>query len=169
MGDSTTFITKNISNPGIIGTLRSHSQCKVKAMNDTFLGVWLLIPELSLYQFGEPPVSGRYEITANDDQITFAVSWTATEGGPELSTAFGGHPDGRPIALPVAAGATAPDTFTITRIDHQTLDSEALMNGQSVSYARRRVSNDGTLLSVVQEAHLPDGRVMRNFQVYRRA
>jgi hypothetical protein len=138
-------------------------------MNDSFLGVWLLIPELSIYQVGEPPASGRYEISANGDRLEFAVRWTSQANGPEQTTAFGGPADGSAITLPVPAGVSAPDTFTITRIDAQTLDSAALMQGETVSYARRRVSDDGSLMSVVQETHLPDGRIVRNFQVYRRA
>ncbi|HKE97008.1 MAG TPA: hypothetical protein VKB34_22055 [Povalibacter sp.] len=138
-------------------------------MADAYIAVWELIPELSLYQAGDAPASGRYEIAEAAGRIEFRVQWTDSSGAA-FAMSFGGPADGSAQSLPTRPGspATAPDTMTIARIDRQTLDSEAFAKGQRVAYARRKVSHDGSLLSVVQEAALPDGRSVRNFQVYRR-
>lgn len=85
----------------------------------------------------------------------------------EHSTEFGGRADAVPISLPAAPGM--PDAFTRTRIDAGTLDSAALRGGEQVAYARRVVTEDGSLMAVVQEHVAPNGQRLRNFQVYRRA
>ena len=135
-------------------------------MPDLFIGSWDLIPELSLYAVGDPPASGTYELRQEGSWIHVLVSWTTTPMGAESRLAYGGPLDGTPQPLPVRAGA--PDSMTLTRIDARTLDSAALRGTDLVAWARRRVSNDGTLLSVVQEARQPHGQIARNFQVYRR-
>jgi hypothetical protein len=58
--------------------------------------------------------------------------------------------------------------YTLSRIDHYTLDSAAFRAGAAIGYARRIASKDGTLLVVVQDGAREDGEKFRNFQVYRR-
>jgi hypothetical protein len=137
---------------------------------DAFLGSWELVPELSLYEVGPTPASGRYEIAAvGADELELSIGWTLEAGGPEHSTTFGGPPDGRAVPLAGAAEAgPGPDAFTLTRVDRRTLDSAALRAGTVVAFARRVASHDGRLLAVVQEGQRPDGTRFRNFQVYRR-
>lgn len=140
------------------------------AQDDHIVGTWVLIPELSIYEVGAPPASGVYEIARSQDRYDFTVRWTVEVGGAELSAAFGGPGDGsaRPLDLPAGAPDGTPDAMTITRVDEATLDSEAILDGRVVAYARRRVSSGGGLLSVMQEVRTPEGRGPRNFQVYRR-
>lgn len=141
------------------------------AANDLFLGTWVLVPELCMYEAGVAPARGTYDIREAGDRLEFSITWTTEPGGPEIATAFGGPFDGSVQALPVPEGAPAgtPDGLTITRIDRRTLDSEALLGRRVLAYARRVASSDGSLLAVVQEVRLPEGRGPRNFQVYRRA
>lgn len=137
---------------------------------DLFLGDWELIPELSLYQTGDPPASGRYEIRDADGEIRFDLRWTGEADGQEHALSFGGSPDGRrqPIPRPEGAPPGTPDGLTITRVDARTLDSQALVGEAVVAYARRVVSRDGALMAVLQEARPPEGAPLRNTQVYRR-
>lgn len=135
--------------------------------SDLYVGVWELVPELSLYEWGAPPASGVYEIERAANAVQVRVRWTMLADGPEQSTAFGGPLDGTPQALPAAESGGAPDAFSLTRVDERTLDSAALRAGAVVAYARRVASADGTLLAVVQEGQQPGGR-FRNFQIYRR-
>ena len=125
---------------------------------------WILIPELSFYEQGEPPLSGEYHISVKDDTASFAISWTPA-GGEETSIGFGGPLDGQPHDVEQPAGAKA----SYTRIDQYTLDSAMFMNGQEVAYARRLVSHDGQLMAVLQTGFKPDGSSFRNTQVYRKA
>lgn len=136
-------------------------------MTDLYLGEWLLIPELSLYQSGTPPAAGRYFIDARSDgSLLLRVEWQAGEGGRWLSTSFGGPADG--TRQPLDGPPSGPDAFTLTRVDERTLDSTALRNGETIAFARRVASSDGQLLAVVQEVRAGD-QLIRNFQVYRRA
>jgi hypothetical protein len=136
---------------------------------DGFLGSWELLPELSLYEVGVAPASGRYEIApAGSAGVEVSIRWTMEAGGPEHATSFGGQPDGQAIPLEAGAGGAGPDAFSLTRVDSRTLDSAALRQGAVVAFARRVASLDGQLLAVVQEGSRPDGTRFRNFQVYRR-
>ncbi len=136
---------------------------------DLYLGVWTLVPELSLYEIGDPPASGVYEIrAASDGRVMFGVRWRARDDDESREIAFGGPPDGSAQPLPAPAEG-APDALAITRVDGRTLDSEALRGGRRLAWARRVASADGSLLAVVQEIATPGGGHARNFQVYRRA
>ena len=134
--------------------------------SDLFLGKWELIPELSLYAMGAPPAAGLYVIERVPTGIAVRVEWTMQPGDPTRSTAFGGPDDGSVQAMPT--GAPGPDGFSLQRVDARTLDSSAFREGKVIAYARRVASHDGQLLSVVQESNTPDGKSIRNFQVYRR-
>ncbi len=145
---------------------------------DRYLGTWELVPELSLYEAGAPPASGRYTIAEPAPGVlALRVRWQAEPGGPAHESAFGGPADGTPQPLPArpadggaaAAAAAAPDALTLTRVDAHTLDSAALARGRVVASARRVASRDGALLAVVQEQVDAAGRRTRNFQLYRRA
>ncbi|GAB4160874.1 MAG: hypothetical protein Fur005_17800 [Roseiflexaceae bacterium] len=133
---------------------------------DRYLGVWVLLPELSLYAHGPQPTHGIYQIMASEARVQLRIVWQMQADGPEQSTGFGGPADGTRQPLP--QGGAGPDSFSITRVDAATLDSAAWRGDQMVAYARRVVSADGSLMSVVQEGLLPDGQRFRNFQVYRR-
>ena len=133
-----------------------------------YIGTWELLPELSLYAAGTPPASGTYEISREaSGALTLRVTWRMPDDTSDRSTIFGGPADGSPVALPTApAGA---DAFTLTHVNQDTLDSAGLRAGETIAYARRVVSADGSLLAVLQEVVKPDGQKIRNFQVYRRA
>jgi hypothetical protein len=136
---------------------------------DEFVGSWELVPELSLYELGTAPASGRYEIASDGSGgVEVSIRWTMEPGGAEHSTAFAGQTDGKAVPLPPGAPGAGPDAFSLTRVDSRTLDSAALRQGAVVAFARRVASHDGQLLAVVQEGARPDGTRFRNFQVYRR-
>ena len=135
---------------------------------DGFLGHWQLVPELSLYALGPPPLRGTYLIRRDGDTVQLQLRWAMPPDGPEQAIAFGGPMDGTPQPVADAGSGAGPDSFTLTRVDASTLDSAALRNGAVVAYARRVVSADGSLLAVVQEGPHPEGGRFRNFQVYRR-
>ena len=130
---------------------------------DLYLGSWELIPELCIYEEGQPPLSGRYEIQQSDGQVQISIAWRAKDGADHHTT-FGSPNDGTrtPIEAP---GVTH---LSITRVSASVLDSGAFDHERIVSDARRCTSPDGQLLSTVQIGFRPDGTSFRNFQVYRR-
>lgn len=133
-----------------------------------YIGEWELIPELSLYASGVPPATGRYTIAHdNHGYLALEVRWRMPGDSEDRSTCFGGRNDGSRVTLPPSDGG--PDAFSLTHVDDRTLDSAAFRGTTRLAYARRVVSDDGTLLAVVQESIAPDSAPVRNFQLYRRA
>lgn len=127
---------------------------------DEYVGSWELIPELCIYERGEPPLDARYRIAVTGDATTVSIQWT-DRAGNENDLEFGGPADGSRLATD-APGATH---VTITRVDERTLDSAVYNGSELLMYARRRALED--LLSTVQTVH-SDGGHFSNFQVYRR-
>ena len=128
-----------------------------------FAGSWVLLPELSLYEFGSMPTSGDYRISVDKGQVAIELSWKMEDGPPQSMT-YGGAMDGRREHI----DAPGIDELSFNRIDERTLDSSAFAAGVRVSYARRAVSHDGHLMTTVQEGPSPSGGTFRNFQVYKR-
>jgi|GEM_PF-740859 len=126
-------------------------------------GTWQLVPELCIYQSGEVPREGIYAISISGGRAEFSIEWT-TQEGEQHSAAFGGRMDGS--RQPVAAGS--PAEFSIQK-SGDSLDSTVWLNGDRIAYAQRRVSDDGVLLSTIQEGIDSSGSSYRNFQVYRRS
>lgn len=130
---------------------------------EKYLGTWLLVPELCIYQSGDPPFEGEYIISQSSGEISFRIIWKDGSGkSHELQ--FGGPLDGEkhPSETP---GVTE---VSYERIDERTLDSTAFNHENTVMYARRVASNDGTMLAVSQVLYGSEGP-SSNFQVYRRA
>jgi len=129
---------------------------------EKYSGTWILVPELCIYQSGEPPTEGTYTISRNSVDISFLINWK-DRGGKEHELRFGGPLDGKkhPSQAP---GIT---DVSYERIDERTLDSTAFNHNETVMYARRVASGDGFLLAVSQVIYGDKG-ALSNFQVYRR-
>lgn len=130
---------------------------------DLYIGSWRLIPELCLYQAGEVPLSGLYEIAENHGAVEVSIWWQETDGS-ERNVTFSGVPDGSHLP----SDGPGVSEFSLTRVSEAILDSSAFAGGEEVAYARRAVSADGLLLSTVQRGRTPQGEPFSNFQVYRR-
>ena len=131
--------------------------------DDLYLGRWRLIPELCIYQHGEVPLSGTYEIVEATDTITISIEWRNPDGSDQ-QVSFSGTPDGSRQMIDTP-GTSA---FALNRINGSILDSSAYLAEEEVAYARRLASRDGSLLSTLQAGTSPDGTSFQNFQVYRR-
>jgi hypothetical protein len=125
-----------------------------------FAGSWQLVPELSHYDQGGPPEFGRYLISTDAGMHKFRVIWR--KDGRDFDIAFAAASDGSvtPCDFP------GVDGFRLRQED-DALVSEALLEGQIVARALRRVSGD--LMSVQQLNATPEGGWARIFQVYRRS
>ncbi|MBF9035411.1 hypothetical protein HKCCE2091_14285 [Rhodobacterales bacterium HKCCE2091] len=129
-----------------------------------WLGVWDLVPELCHYDIGQPPVSGRYAIDRDGAQIRFTIDWTDADG-QSFHTGFAAPADG----TMVESDAPGVESFSVTAESDRVLSSEARMAGNRSQIATRRVSADGTTMSVLMRLPTPDGGENSVFQVYRRA
>ena len=128
-----------------------------------YLGTWILVPELCLYEEGSPPASGIYRISQVNAEVRVSIAWEAQDGSKHhIEFQAPGNGAKQPLSVP------GPSHLSITRVTPYILDSSAYSDGEEVAYARRRASEDGLLLSTVQVGRRPNGTSFRNFQVYRR-
>jgi hypothetical protein len=125
---------------------------------------WTLIPELCIYEKGEPPRTGAYRIKVRGGVVDIQISWRDAHGH-DHSIRFGGPCDGQPHASEQPGVAAV----SFTRVDDLTLDSAAFAaDGTEIMYARRRKSQDGELLSTLQRLRRDDGTTYCVSQVYQR-
>lgn len=131
--------------------------------DDIFIGVWVLDPEQCIYQLGEPPQAGFYEIQAHGDGYRFIIDWLSADGD-EQHTEFEGIPDGveYPYGDPDIADATS-----FNRVDALTLASRAIKDGEVINHAIRMISKDGRTMTVSQAILTAEGR-MENIAIYYR-
>ena len=85
--------------------------------SDRYVGTWILVPELCLYEEGEPPLLGRYKIEQQSNEVQISVWWKSKDG-TELETEFGGSNDGTKIP----ADYPGVSHLSITRISEFILD-----------------------------------------------
>jgi len=126
-------------------------------------GKWEFIPELSFYEHGEPPQSCLYEISVDGFNVNFKLSWVQTNG-EKIAIEFGGIADSIPKPVESPQGAEA----SYSTISDYILESRMFIVGTEMAYAKRVVSSDGKLMSVLQVNTTPSGEKVRITQVYRR-
>ena len=127
-----------------------------------YVGTWILIPELCIYQSGEPPLNGIYKIQSDGTEVRFSLTWTDKEAA-EHAIEYGGPIDGSKHLI----DASDSTSTAFLRVDENTLDSTVYDNDRKTMYARRIVSAGNDLLAVVQVEYKPENN-SSNFQVYRR-
>ncbi|HCG6160232.1 hypothetical protein [Vibrio parahaemolyticus] len=126
-------------------------------------GKWDLIPDLSFYEQGEPPQSCLYEISVDGLNVGFKLSWVQTDGS-EVVIEFSGQADSIPKSVATPKGAEA----SYTKVSDSILESRMFIADVEMAYAKRAVSNDGNLMSVLQVNTMPSGEKTRITQVYKR-
>ena len=129
----------------------------------TYLGTWILVPELCIYEEGIPPVSGIYRISQLEGDVRISIDWEAQDGSKH-QIEFQAPDSG----LKQPSNNPGTSHFSITRVSPLILDSRAYAGEEEVAYARRCASDDGLLLATVQAGRRANGTSFRNFQVYRR-
>lgn len=129
---------------------------------DKYNGKWVLIPELCIYQSGEPPISGSYEIQTEDGFTQFQIEWKDKSGG-ENTIQFGGIANGEKCE----SDTPGISHVIYQRVSNLILDSTAFNDEEILLYARRAASLDGKILAVSQVLYAK-GTSSTNFQVYRR-
>jgi hypothetical protein len=126
---------------------------------------WVLVPELCIYEEGEPPLEGVYRITSKEGLVDLRIAWRDIHDQTH-SIQFGGPCDGESHQSDQPGIAAV----SFTQVDELTLDSAAFSeDGTELMWARRRKSEDGWLLSTVQRLRREDGTTYSLTQVYRRA
>lgn len=136
-------------------------------MADLFLGRWQLVPELSIFQRGEPPESGITVIQLQGQMCHVAMAWRAVGAEGDQHVGFAAPLTGE-IQRNPSAPRGVPNGFSLTRVNNRTLDSSAYIDGLEVMYSRRATTTDGTLMATTHHQFLPNTPATTNYQLYRR-
>lgn len=129
---------------------------------EKYNGRWRLIPELCIYQSGEPPNSGSYEIQTEGGLVQFKIEWT-DQSAESHTISFGGPVDGTKLD----SDAPGVSAVSYEKINDSSLNSTAFDGDKILLYAQRVVSSDGNLMAVSQVIYSGESSTA-NFQVYRR-
>ncbi len=127
-----------------------------------YTGRWQLIPELCFYETGNAPEDATYDISVAGPRVEVSITWT--KDGERETIEFGGPLDGSLHPL----NPSPNSEVSCTHIDEATLESAVFIDGVRTGFARRQVSEDGSLMSVLQITASGDGAETRILQVYRR-
>jgi len=132
--------------------------------NSGFLGFWRLMPGTCVYEQGDPPTDGSYDIELAHKTLRFTASWTDADGGSQHVT-FSGPANG--VAMPFAGGSLA-DALSIELVSERQLDSTAWKDGTALMFAKRTLSDSGRQMTISQTVRLPDGSSPTNWSTYER-
>lgn len=127
-----------------------------------FAGTWLLAADRSQYEYGTPPVSGRYMLEPAGEDIAVSIHWT-DHCGHEHAVRYMITPDGKEYAYEQPGVA---ETVTARYRDDHTLETWAKKGGRIVAYAERTLHDNGQEMMIVQTGQTPDGKEFRNVQHY---
>jgi hypothetical protein len=133
---------------------------------DAFTGTWKLNAKKSTFPKGT--------------EIKEATVTIVEQGGNAMVTAKGTDGDGKPISvkynLPLKGGAInyteggpgAGTTVVSKRVDANTIDSTATMNGNQVGTTHSVVSSDGKTLTQTRKGVYEKGKAVESVLVYDR-
>jgi hypothetical protein len=116
-------------------------------------GSWLLLPERSRYQHGEPPRRGTYAIAPAAGGLAFTLEWEDSKGAHRAE--FRLHYD-------------RDQPGSLEWVDDFTLNTTVERGDLIVEHASRQLSEDGQSLHIVQRGFTSDGRAFVNEAFYSR-
>jgi len=128
---------------------------------DTFLGKWMLNPDRSNYELGEPPQSGTYEILEKDQILTFKMAWKDS-AGDHHEMEYSEICDGKFHEYPVKEIA---DELCLRLKSESLLESIAKKGGKIVLSAKRELITD-TEMKVTMSGRMPEGKSYDNVSWY---
>ena len=142
----------------------STSGVSAEAALAAFAGTWRLDARQCVYQDGDPPRSSTQRIDIRDGRVVFHVESVLSDGW-DVSYVLSRIPDGveRRHSDPMVA-----DTLC-TRVEGRVLETISRRGDLITRHTIRTLSEDGSMLSVLQIGVNAYGKPFRNRSVYYRA
>lgn len=134
------------------------------APDDPFVGMWLFDEDNAHYELGAPPRNASYEISTDGVAYTMTMRWTGNDDHT-IEQVYNAFPDGQKYGF---EGSPGIDSFSMTRVDAQTLDTASHKDGEVVSHARRVLSSDRNTMVITTLIVTPQGHQFTNVATYRR-
>lgn len=129
-----------------------------------FIGSWILIPESCVYEQGEAPQHGEYEISEAGKELRIVMRWIESSGETQEFSLVG-KPDGQ--RHPFAVGKLV-DEIQLECPSNRELTSRAYYQGELLMTAQRQLDDKFAAMRVTQVAYMPDGSRPANVSIYRR-
>lgn len=129
-----------------------------------FLGTWVLDVENCTFEQGSPPRAGTCRFEEAGDELAISMNWVDVEGELHNMTVKG-VPNADPAPF---AGGELADALSMDAPSETELHSSAYLKGVELMTARRVLSDDHSVMDVIQRVILPDGTMPENHAVYRR-
>lgn len=151
--------------PGISQPKKSNQRFSVGYQHgqtvDRFMGMWILLPAKSCYEYGLPPQSGFTQIEVDDNSFKITMDWVNAEG-KELYFVFDGVPNGNDYAY----NSPEIDTIAMLRVSDRMIDTISKKNGRVVLYTSRVLSPDGKTMKLMEFGTDENGQTYSNISFY---
>ena len=127
-----------------------------------FLGKWSLIKGSCVYEQGDSPVDGHYQITQKTKDLLFQMVWLDNTG-ERHDFIFKSRPDN--LAMPFKGGDLA-DSLSSTIVSERELNTIAYKNGIKVMEVRRNLSNSYNQMTISQTVFVSEKDKLTNWSSY---
>lgn len=128
---------------------------------ERFSGKWTLVSGKAVYELGEPPQSGSYEIIENNGVLTFKMAWVDSKGNSH-ALEYAEICDGEFHDYPVKEIA---DEIRLNLTNPDLLESTARKNGKTILSAKRELISYHQM-KVTMSGLKPDGTAYDNVSWY---
>jgi hypothetical protein len=129
-----------------------------------FIGEWILQPEKSKYDVGNPPLNATYAFRAIEGaRLKVTINWKNFDES-EQSVSYVINPDGRMYEYD---GGDVADMVKAEFRGENILETSVFKNGQLTAFASRQIM-DNNEMKVVQTSFTPDGVKLNKVQFYKK-
>jgi len=147
--------------------LRLSSAVAVPAMDDPFIGTWVLDPYRSHYEGEQRPDSMVIVITATAEGIHYRSDSRRSESDQWVSCEYTADYDGRPAMVRGSAGLMAP--VALKRVDATTVEATYMRGLQVTASSRRVLSENAQVMTISTTWRGADGESHTNVAVFERS
>jgi hypothetical protein len=132
---------------------------------DPLIGVWKLNVAESTFDPGPPRISETVTIEPYGENGLKTTADVIDAQGKRFVIVSAGFVDGKEFA---AKGDSNADTYSMMRVDANTIDRTSRKAGQVTIVLRRSVSKDGKTQTVTTRGNTVNGHPLRNILIFER-
>jgi uncharacterized Zn-binding protein involved in type VI secretion len=136
----------------------------MKADSSAFVGTWKLNLEKSKYPPNAAPKSMMRTVTADGDKVTYSFEGTAADGSA-IKYSFTVQYDGKDNAIS-GSGPFGADHVALKLVNSHMTEGTLKKGDKVVSTVHTTVSHDGKMATISGKGTDPDGKPIKQTQVY---
>jgi hypothetical protein len=136
----------------------------IKADTNAIVGTWKINLEKSTFPAGTAPKSLTRTITADGDNVTYSFDGTAADGSA-LKYSFTVKYDGKDYPI-TGVGPNGSDHIALKQLNSHMTQGTLKKGDKVVATVTTTVSHDGKTATVSSKGTGPDGKPMKQTQVF---